>query len=69
MTTLYIRTPDDSPHLMSSQFPGFGECGVTLLAAKAIAELQVLKFLAGRRCHACLPRGDAGTRRMRKAAA
>lgn len=55
MTTLYIRTPTDDPHSMSAEFPGFAECGATLIDAKEVTEAQALIWLGNRRCHVCFP--------------
>lgn len=55
MSTLYIRTPNDSPHREHDWRPGVSACDRSLLNAVKITELQALKFLRDQRCSTCFP--------------
>jgi hypothetical protein len=52
---LYIRSPGDAPHRMATDFPGFADCGATLLDATEITEAQAQVYLGNVRCQTCFP--------------
>lgn len=66
--TLYIRRPGDDPHTQNLSRPAEALCGVPLIGAKEITEVQALVYLGDRRCVRCSPRHSDIGLRMGKAA-
>lgn len=50
---LFLRGPAGPPHIQAQWRPAESECGVPVLGAVEVTELQVLVYFGGRYCEQC----------------